>query len=99
MKGDKVLDCLESALEADWEAADDEDLPEELKDATAMMERGRRLLREGLRISISLEGQIPDDSGYRAAARNGRRITEEMLAQMHRDRQEAEREWAGTSGR
>jgi hypothetical protein len=99
MKPDDVFDCLEFALESEWESAVVDAVPEELEDALAMMERGRRLLREGLRIPVSVLEDAADDEEYRAAARNGGSIPDDVLVRMHRERETAELNIAeGTDG-
>ena len=95
MNSDSVFDCLELAFEEEWMPLAPESIPEELRDPLAMLERGRRLLREGLRIPSSVTDSPVDDEQYRAAARNGIAIPEEVLARMHQEREEAERSTSG----
>ena len=92
MKPEGVLDSLEFALESEWAPDYPERVPDELKDALKMMERGRRLLREGLRMPLSVADKGLDDDEYRAAARNGEPIPRDLLVRMHREREAAERE-------
>jgi hypothetical protein len=94
MKSERVLDCLEFALESEWETGGAEDIPNELIDALAMMERGRRLLNEGLIVPVLMADDSVADDEYRAAARNGGNISEDMLTRMHSEREAAEREAA-----
>lgn len=85
-----VWDCVELAFESDWESGDEGgEVPELLNDATGLMERGRRLLLEGLKVT-SKDQAVNDDDAYRAAARNGKVIPDDVLAQMHRAREEVE---------
>jgi hypothetical protein len=92
MKLEGVLDCLEFALESEWETDGAESVPDELKDALTMMERGRRLLREGLRVPELIADDAAADEEYRAVARNGDIIPGDVLALMHREREAVERE-------
>ena len=92
MKLESVLDCLEFALESEWETDSAESVPDELKDALTMMERGRRLLREGLRVRASIADDAVADEEYRSVARNGEKIPGDVLARMHREREAVERE-------
>lgn len=94
MKSESVLDCLEFALESEWETDNAEDIPDELIDALAMMERGRRLLREGLMVPVLIADNSVADDEYRAAARNGGTISGDMLARMHSERETVERQVA-----
>ena len=96
MNSESVLDCLEAAFEEEWMPIIPEIIPEALRDPLVMMERGRRLLREGLRIPPSLADIAVNDEEYRAAARNGTAIPEDVLARMHEEREEAERGMPGS---
>jgi hypothetical protein len=92
MNTDRVLETLEYALECEWEAEDSNELPQELRDPLAMLERGRQLLRHGLSVPVFVAETPLDDREYRAAARNGKPIPDQVLIRMHEERDKAEHE-------
>jgi hypothetical protein len=96
-----ALDCLESALEhtgrllptteTSAEASQERfgkemlKLPDSLKDPMKVLERGMLLERDGLRLHETVE-QIPAMHDFALAARNGKKIGNEVLVRMRTDR-------------
>jgi|HubBroStandDraft_3_1064219.scaffolds.fasta_scaffold78624_1 Zn-dependent peptidase ImmA (M78 family) len=93
---ERVLDVLEDAVTAEPDvdlpvAAPGglNTLPESLRDPMAVLERGRRLLRDGLPVqSYGLDAEF--DNQLRAAARNGKRIPAGVRRRMSDDRAASE---------
>jgi hypothetical protein len=88
-----IWDCIGRALERELETESEKggEVPELLMDALALMERGRTLLAKGLQAPVH-EGSVDSDETYRAAARNGTPIPQEVLDRMHRDRERSEKD-------
>ena len=95
-KTNAVLDAIETAIEFEDDFDATAELPSGLRDPVRVMERVRELFSNGVMLPEEAEADFggdlaDDDEAYRAAARNGKPISEEVLARMHREREEAER--------
>jgi hypothetical protein len=96
-----ALKCLESALEhtgrlfptteASAEMSQEQfgketlKLPDSLKDPMKVLERGMLLEREGLRLHEIVD-RLPAIHDFAIAARNGKKIGDEVLVRMRADR-------------
>lgn len=89
-KTEAVLDAIEAALEEHWNAEVSEPIPEELLNPLSVMERGQQLLSQGLVFYAAQPSTSSVDDEFRAAARNGKPISEAMKSRMHRERKQAE---------
>lgn len=75
-----------SGDEADWA-----DLPDSLRDPREVLVRGRKILNEGFNAHCDTDVSNSIESALALAARNGTEITDEILQEMHKDRESAEK--------
>ena len=89
-----ILDVLEEVVSWDPDTQTSCELPVGLRDPAVMMERLRQLMENDRnpplsRAPESLESES-DLEEYRAAARNGSSIPDDVLRRMHQERERAE---------
>jgi hypothetical protein len=87
---ESVLDALELAAHGEHDDDGTHSLPAGLQDALKVMERGRELIAEGLRMPDEEPTFSSYDEEFRMAARNGKVIPDSVRERMHAERQRCE---------
>ena len=87
---ESVLNALELAAQGERDDDATPSLPASLQDPLKVMERGRELIENGLRLPDEEPTISSYDEEFRMAARNGKVIPDGVCKRMHAERQRCE---------